>query len=150
MKKAFVLIIMMVVLLAMANVAYAAERNVISLKVGYNASGAEIERIKNNGISYFLNGAAYGPYTTLVGMRKHTSLYGSHPYFGVGVGLTYFHPTVDGHVGYEFHPEFLPDFLNARAEAGVSAVIGWVGLFRPVIHFGVGVSYDFDWSIFNF
>jgi len=159
MKKALVLIIVMVAVLAVANVGFAEERTVVSAKIGFNATGVEFERVKDNGLSYFLSEARYrtsfsdyyySGHAIFAGVRKHTSTHGSHPYLGAGIGLINIAPIIDGHIGFEFRPKFLPDFLKARAEAGMSAVFGWHGAFRPIIHVGVGISYDLDLSIFDF
>lgn len=160
MKKSLVVALIFVFVLALASTAFAAERQVIGIKGGFNAFSLEWEKISQNGTSFFIQETAYSIYhpgyyyydwgtysTTLLGMRKHAALNGNHTYFGGAIGICGIMPTIDAHVGYEFHPSFLPSFLNARAEGGASLVVDWDFSFHPVIHAGVGVGFDFDWSM---
>lgn len=157
MKKGFILALLLISVLTLSSAVLANERQVISIKGGLNSFSLEWEKISGNGSSFFITETAYSlhayandwyPYsTTLFGMRKHTAVKGNHTYIGGALGICGWVPTVDAHVGYEFHPAFLPSFLNARAEAGASLVVDWDFSLHPVLHAGVGVGFDFDWSM---
>lgn len=145
MKKSLVLALLLISILALSSVALAENRQVISIKVGFNSFSAEWESISAGGNSFFIQEAAYGYMsTTLVGIRRHTAVQGPHTYLGGALGIYGWWPTVDAHIGYEFHPSFLPPILNARVEGGASLISDWNFHLYPILHAGVGVSFDFD------
>lgn len=148
MKRSIIILFALLMVLGIANLAFA-QRDAITVKFGINNIGSEWERISDKGTGFFISEYdTYYYYSTLIGVRKHSSVTGNNKYFGFGIGIDGWHPTVDAHVGAEFRVSALPSFMFVRAEGGLGLALASHPYLIP--HLGAGIGIDFDWNWFKF
>ncbi|MCK4260407.1 MAG: hypothetical protein KAX49_15630 [Halanaerobiales bacterium] len=142
MKKRFILLGLIILLVTFSSVGFANEKDVLSLKAGsgYGSLGFEYEHIFQNKVAIFAGTSIneFGRFLT-IGTRFHPYTTVNHLYFGGSLTIKEMDLSlflVNSTVGYEWK---LGNRLFARAEGGVTLD----PKFNVNANYGASISYEF-------